>query len=61
MKKKYVEPDLFCSFPSMGYWAIDGRPVSPREALNGLNPRATYERSEVANNLHRHVGQLIEC
>lgn len=56
---KYIEPDLFCVFPAMGYWEIDGKPVSSREARYGLHPRAVWKESEVAKNLHRHVGYFV--
>tara|TARA_Y100000034_G_scaffold68621_1_gene82823 strand:- start:664 stop:1011 length:348 start_codon:yes stop_codon:yes gene_type:complete len=95
--KKYHPPTKFCVFPSMGYWAIDGNPVSSREALDRMSlcdrldrarvdgktklegelqlgqftiteievdsdkqfiTRPTWEQSEVARELHLHVGWL---
>ncbi len=59
--KKYVEPTEFCVCPSMGFWAIDGRAVSSKEADYGLHPNAEWKLSEVARNLHKHTGYFVEA
>ncbi len=41
---KIMEEDRICIFPTMGYWEIDGRPVSSREAHSGLHPLAKWIR-----------------
>lgn len=41
----------FVVFPAFGYWEIDGKPVSSKEADYGLNPKAKWVETEVARNL----------
>ena len=37
-----LQEEHLCVFPTMGYWEIDGRPVSSREAHSGLHPLAKW-------------------
>ena len=53
---KYIPPIKFCVFPSMGYWALNGKPISAREAQHGAAPGVTWESSEIALNLKDYVG-----
>jgi len=43
-----AKPLPFCAFPAMGYWEIDGKPVSSKEAQSGLHPRAIWRETEIA-------------
>jgi hypothetical protein len=40
----------------MNYWELNGKPVSAREANYGLAPGAVLMESEVAKELHLHLG-----
>jgi len=44
----------------MGYWELNGRPVSSREADYGLHPLALWKESEVAKELHLYLGWFEE-
>ena len=44
--------DKFVVFPALGYWEIDGKPVSSKEAQFGAHPRAIWRETEVARNLN---------
>jgi len=46
MKRIYHPPTKFCAFPSMGYWEIDGKPVSSREALDRMSLCDRISRGE---------------
>jgi len=39
----------FCVFPAVGYWEIDGKPVSENEAK--LNPQAVWKKTEIAKRI----------
>lgn len=39
----------FNVFPALGYWEIDSKPVSSREARYGAHPRAKWMRTEEAD------------
>ena len=41
----------FCVFPALGYWEIDGKPVSSLKANYGANPKAVWRETEVAKNM----------
>lgn len=55
MKKgrKTTGAEDFVVFPALGYWEIDGKPVSSREAKCGLHPRAVWKPTEVACQMGR--------
>lgn len=38
----------FIVFPALGYWEIDGKPVSSKEAQYGLHPDAVWKETEAA-------------
>ena len=42
----------FVVFPSLGYWEIDGKPVSPKEAQYGLHPKAKWMPTEVSRTIN---------
>ena len=64
----YRPPTRFCAFPSLGYWEVDGKPVSSREALErealcdrGSHlARSIWRESEISRELHLHTGWLEE-
>lgn len=41
---KLFEERGICIFPAMGYWEIDGKPVSSREAEAGAHPDTKWIR-----------------
>ena len=51
----------FCVFPALGYWEIDGKPVSSKEAEYGLNPRAIWKPTEIARSLELDLCSGFEC
>ena len=53
---KYHPPTKFCVFSAMGYWELNGRPVSSERARYGSAPGAVWKESEVARELYLHVG-----
>ena len=55
---KYIPPTKFCVFPSMGYWEVDGKPVSWEDAKN--NPNRIWKQSEIAKNIKDYVGYFEE-
>ncbi len=55
---KYVYPTMFCAFPALWYWELDGKPVSERVANE--SGRAIQKPTEVAKNIKYHMGYFIE-
>ena len=41
----------FNVFPALGYWEIDGKPVSSKEAEHGLHPRAVWKETQYSEGL----------
>lgn len=58
--KKYIYPTRFSSLPALGYWEIDGAPVSSEEAMNGLHPKAVWIPTEISDNIHEHTRHFEE-
>ena len=44
-----LQEEHFCVFPAMGYWEIDGKPVSSREVRSGLHPLVKWIRIDHSN------------
>ena len=54
----YHPPTKFAVAPSMGYFEIDGKPVSDKEAQWGSAPGAVWRESEISKELHLYVGWI---
>jgi hypothetical protein len=54
--KTYRPPTKFCVFPALTYWELNGKPVSAQEAQYGLAPGAVLRETEIAKELHLHLG-----
>ncbi len=59
-KTIYHPPTKFCVSPAMGYWELDGKPVSGKEAQWGSAPGAVWRESEIAKEIHLYTGWLEE-
>ena len=57
---KYIAPTKFCSFPSIGYWELNGHPVSSQEAEYGKKKGAIWKKSELSRDIEQHIGSLRE-
>jgi len=51
--KKTKLPMPFCVFPALGYWEIDGKPVSAKKAQYGSHPGAIWKETEIAKSRER--------
>ena len=60
MKTIYHPPTKFCVFPALGYWSLNGKPVSDKEANYGLTPGVKWLPTEIARNLKDYMGWLEE-
>ena len=58
--KKIEQHQPFCVFPSMGYWELDGKPVSGKMVRYGLEPGAIWKQTELAKRNQNEECQIFE-
>lgn len=54
----FIPPTKFCVYPVLGYWELNEKPVSSKEAQCGLDPGAKWMESEVCRELHLYFGRI---